>query len=398
VRSSTESGEPVLSLFRETLRREMLSAARIVIDETDPESGRVDAENWHVRYQYPFFLLAHLYRNDFTGNVHYGKPEVLDLAVHMAKCMMSTRSAQGLYEGGSVGGGDFGYLEWPVYYLCRFAQVLGDALDEADRREVVGAVAQYVEAVLPKPWGFTAPNHDAWRCLDVLLAAEVCDRPTWADAAWFHIHRLIAFQRDAGFWEESRHHGPSVGYNYTMQMPLYTFYRVSGDEEVRAACERLIAFMTTVCLPDGTNIGAFDGRQGYHIGVPLAALQLTPKGRRLLRLLLDARALLNAAEATDAHYSGSNWNSHHRFAASADDDLLMLDDPGEEVPLDAEGYYRYERHRQAFEASVHRVGAWFAAAGGNVSDIPLHTHTSTSVRPAPTTPACRFTSPPRRWA
>ena len=352
----------------------MLSAANIILEVTDRETGKVRAPEWHVRYQYPFYLLASLYRTEFAGNVHYRRPEVFGLSLKMARTMMATRNGQGLYEGGNIGGGDYGFLEWPVYFLCRTVRVLGGDLLEDDAGLAKQAITEYIESALPKPFGFTSPNHDAWRLLDELLAAEVCGRPEWADAARFGMHRLIAYQRPEGFWEESRHHGPSTSYNYTMLRPLYHFHRVSGDEVVGEAAGRLIDYMTMVAFPDGTGIAAFDGRQAYGVGTPAPILSLTPKGRRLIRLLLKTREQMKASTPEDPHYSGSNWNSHHRMAASADDAQWIDDMTPDEEPLECErDGWRWENHSQALEAAIHRTGAWCMAAGGTISDIPILT-------------------------
>jgi len=271
------------------------------------------------------------------------------------------------------------YSEWPPFMTARSLELLGARL--GPKRSRWGRfLAWWVEQELPKPFFFTAPNHEAWRLATTILAARVLRQPAWREQALFQTGQLLTYQTPDGFWEEGRHHGPSMKYNSLMLGALAVITRETGDRAVRAAAERLARFMARWSFPDGVTVGAFDGRQsaspGY-FGVLVPGLELAPEGVTHLRRILDFWERAGWLDAPRA-VGPSNWYAYFGMPFAAET-LLHYGRPGASgqraapsLPLDA-AKVTLQNHTPKFDGVLARRGRWAAGLSSQLSDMPKET-------------------------
>jgi hypothetical protein len=206
--------------------------------------------------------------------------------------------------------GSFDAEEWRPFIVCRGLERLGDRLDGTLRREAALAIRRFVEEELKQPFFFTAPNHEMWKLLVAALAGRVLKRPAWRKQAEFEILQLLRYQTPEGFWEEGRHHGPSMAYNFTMLTPLALLARELGHSAMLDSATRLARFMTTWMFPDGLRTAALDGRIGlgwarFTAGLSAAmfvrAIPYQYLSREGLELLAPNAVTLARTEGLEAH-------------------------------------------------------------------------------------------------
>jgi len=238
----------------------------------------------------------------------------------------------------------------------------------------------YIEFARERPFGFTAPNHEAWREVFLYRAGMVLKRPELSELALFYCKQQLKYQTPEGFWEEGRHHGPSMVYNTLMLEPLAWLYRYSGDEAIGTGARKLVNFMAGWCFPDGSTIGAFDGRQSTAFGFGMPAcpgLELTPAGRTLAARSLEIferRNLMEAAGRSGAWYDHFNLyfiGSALRYYAEQAPDPAEPAQPATPLPVDADG--TRENHSSTFDGLLARKGAWCLGLSSQNSELARDT-------------------------
>ena len=239
-------------------------------------------------------------------------------------------------------------------------------------------VENYITFACERPYGFTSPNHEAWRQLFLYRAGQILKRPRLCELAVFLCKQELQYQTPEGFWEEGKHHGPSMAYNTLMLEPLAWLVRITGDPQIGQAARRLACFMASWCFPDGCTVGAFDGRQssGFGFGLPVCpGLELTPEG-----CTLNSRGF-ELFTRREAGYStrGSAWYDHFAliFYGTAIRYFSELVPPAElaksvdasaALPADADG--TRQNHTSTFDGLLARQGKWCLALSSQNSDIP----------------------------
>jgi len=333
----------------------------------------------HENYKYGAHVCLVLYTHEHPANPYFGKPETLELCCRQADTWLTEWEGTGC-----------GFAEWPPLMICRALDLLGDEIEPDRRERWERFVAWFVEEDIPKPFFFTAPNHEAWRLAVTALAGRLFDRPQWLELATFQTKQLIKYQNSEGFWDEGRHHGPSMKYNALQLGAMAVVTEETGDDVIRTATARLANFMARWSFPDGVTVGAFDGRQstspGY-FGRLVPGLELADEGvthiERILQFWEDAGWL------DDPRAVGpSNWYAYFGMPFPAEALVYYTkrftvagpagagagaSGPGYSnavpLPMDADGAV-LENHTTLFDGVLHRQGAWCVALSGQLSDVP----------------------------
>ncbi len=332
----------------------------------------------HFNYKLPSFLLAHLFQLDHPDNPYKGDAQIADMSIGLVDRWVSDwHQVRDQGERTSTS-------EWPIYAATESMLMLGDAVDGRRREEWSDFVANYCRFGVERPFGFTAPNHEAWRMLAMYSAGKAFEHPEWCDAALFFTKRFIEYQTAEGFWEEGRHHGPSMRYNNVCLAGLALLYRHSGEDFIRPAVERLATFMTTYTFPDATTVGAFDGRQStslaYYAPV-VPGFELVPAGRTLNARGIELWRRTGRMDEV-SRFSNSLWYGFfstifysaacryyaQMLPAEAGKNAIRED---EGLPVDREG--TLEHHSAAFDGLIHRDQPWVVALSSQNSDVPKDT-------------------------
>ncbi len=347
---------------------------RPVIQFDDPEDTS-PAGFGHFNYKNPAYLLAHLYRLEHPANPLRGDAEVLEMALGLAdRWVRDWRAAVARGERVSTS-------EWPIYGTAEMLHFLGDAIGARRRAEWSEFVEAYCRYAVERPFGMTAPNHEAWRFLALCRAGEILDRADWCEAALFFCEQLIELQTPDGFWEEGRHHGPSMGYNGHLLSGLALLHARSGARFVRDSGERLAAFMCAATFPDGTTIGCFDGRLPGSPGYPVVpGLEWLPAGRTL-----NARGIVlwrrSGRFEAPGRFANSLWSAmaNMLFYAAACHyyaEMLPAEErraalaEGEPLPTAVDSDGAREWHSAEFAGRLERRGPWVLALSAQNSDVP----------------------------
>jgi len=352
----------VLEEVRKELRERFIRVAEHFIPRIDLDTGEVDMPGPNSRQIHVCYLLAWLHATECPGNKYYRNQDALKACFATAENRLANQTERGGFdEDDAKEQGN----EWQSYFLVRTAEVLGPGLTGPERwGRWADSVARYVDCHGSRQFFYSAPNHDCWKCTGIYTAGKVYDRADWRELANFQMTQLLKYQLGPGYWDENRHHGPSMSYNHTMSAPLFLFWKMTGRKDVRAALERLLDFMIRYGCPDGSPGGALDGRMHARPGRLNTAMSLTPAGRRWNRLAWENWVLpAISAEKPVAGDAGSlsAWQlDYYRFAE---------DGPDEAVGPESDGHLALE-HDGNFHALARRQGPWHVALSGIFSDIP----------------------------
>ncbi len=324
----------------------------------------------HENYAHGAHVFLALHQYEHAANPYFGRDDALATYIRLVDTWVD------VWERSLAAGEPHGFAEWPPFITCRGLELVGDRLDPPVRDRWERFVAWFVEDELPQPFFSTSPNHEAWKLAMIATAGQALGRPEWVEQAAFECRQLIAYQTAEGFWEEGRHHGPSMKYNSLMVSGMALVARRTGDADILAAAGRLARLMAEWCFPDGVTVGAFDGRQstspGY-FGRVVPGLELAPCGLTHVGRILefwDRAGWLDDPRATGP----SNWYAYFGMPFGAEF-LLDLPDmkPHENahapLPLD-EPAVTLENHTTCFDGLMLRRGRWIVAASGQLSDVP----------------------------
>lgn len=314
-------------------------------------------------------VLAHFYKHAAPGNELLGDGSVLDKIVRAGDAMVSAEKPG--RHGGTLGG------EWIPYNLLECYDWLGEELGAERKARWREALGRHFEAQgQTNNYIATAPNHFVWRAAVLARAARLFDRPELLRAARMLAKQVCKMQTTDGYWDEAhRGQGPSPSYHRVHLHGLDLYVRNSGDESVRPALERGIAFCVRAAYPDGVPIETFDGRQPYFSSFAMAASALTrtPAGRRLLRNQCAPSDRLGQLDVNRPCGFGLSWYVFAGTDFMLDGYRFMEDGPEAEIPQERDGHAdSFVIHGQegAGGAVTLRKGAWFAAVSAIESDVP----------------------------
>ena len=358
--------------------RYLVCAARAVEAEIDaildPDSGR--GIYVHDNYANGAHIFLALYQTEHPANPYVGKPETAGAYRRLVDGWLRKWEA-------SLGDGEpYRFPEWCNFIMCRGLERLGGELDAAMRERMQELLVGFVEKDLPRPFFFTAPNHEIWKLVVVHLAGRLFDRPEWCDQAVFEAEQMIAWQTPEGFWEEGRHHGPSMSYNYTMLSGVAVLAAESGSPKLLDAATRLARFMGRWGFPDGTTVGAFDGRQVTAPGRACPGMERSPESLTCMQrgmAFWDERGWLDP-ENTDSpafRQRKNDWGAAEAllYYTAPDPTEAAAGGPGcsaGPLPIDADGT-TLEHHAATFDATMVRRGPWVVALSSQLSDVPKDT-------------------------
>lgn len=325
----------------------------------------------HEDFLYAAHIFLALYVHEHEANPYFGKDGTLARHRELVDLWV------GQWEASEKAGKHAAYSEWPAFMTCRALDLLGAKIDAGTRRRWTRFLASVVEHDLPKPFFFTAPNHEAWRLAFTAVSGRVLGRRDWLETAAFQGRQIIRYQTPQGFWEEGRHHGPSMKYNSLMLGAMAVLAEETGSREIRKSAARLARHMVDWCFPDGVTVGAFDGRQsaspGY-FGVIVPGLELAPGGLEHVRRVLDLWERLGWLDDPRA-IGPSNWYAYFGMPFAAESLLYYAKrKPAKPAKLVLDGARgRLESHTPQFDGVMARSGPWITALSGQLSDVPKET-------------------------
>ena len=309
-----------------------------------------------------------LYFLDHPSNPGRGQRKYLDRYVELSDCWLRAwEEAPGRAEP---------FAEWVVHLLLWGMERMEESgiADPERRRRVERLAAGHIERWTPEPFFWTAPNHEIWRLAVTCIAGRLFQRKDWLDTAAFCLERLLEYQTPEGFWEEGRHHGPSMSYNGVALLPLVLLAEETGNAGILNAARRLATFITRWTFPDGVRIGAFDGRvvtgPGY-FGVAGAGLDVIPEGAALMRRCLafwDRAGWLEGPHSVGPSRVGT-YGMGGAAAIALDRAARVKDAVDVPLAMDVPGAV-LENHSPYFNAVLRRQGSWCIALSGQLSDAP----------------------------
>jgi len=325
----------------------------------------------HDGYGNVSYVFLALYLTDHPSNPYFGQAGALETYARLVDGWLRK------WEASAEAGRPYRFPEWPIFIMCRGLELVGDELDPSLRKRIEKVVADFVERDLRRPFFFTAPNHEAWKLAAAALAGRVLGRPEWREQAEFEAEQLLAWQTPEGFWEEGRHHGPSMSYNFVTLAALAVLAKELDNPRLRAAAARLVRFMGRWGFPDGTTVGAFDGRKVTAPGRVAPGMELAPEAATYMKRGMEAwdrRGWLDPANiigpVSNRPMKG-DWVAAEALLYYSD--LARGGEPAAApLPCDADGA-ALENHTPYFDATMARRGPWVVALSSQLSDVPKDT-------------------------
>ncbi|MFC1479499.1 hypothetical protein ACFL6F_02780 [Planctomycetota bacterium] len=343
--------------------------------DAPPDESSHDLPYSDYGYKWSAYTLAHLYTAEHPDNFLQGETWCAELAMQLVD-----KSVEAWYytrkQGKAISTG-----ETPHYVTPYVLEQLGDLIDNERRERWLAFEEEWISQALTRAQGYTACYHDSWRMTGLYRMGRVLKRPELQDTGVFLFRQMLAMQTDEGFWEDGRHHGPSMRYCGLMLPSLAWMYRWTEDEAFGDAARKLVDFMATYIYPDGYTVGIFDGRNanvpGYFPTCP--GFELTEKGRvytnRIFKLwdemgmfedpLRSAQTTRDLARMT--FYTADTCNYLMQYAP---DPESVIDTKGF-LPIDRDGVI--ENHTAEFDGLMFRKGVWTVALSSQNSDIPKDT-------------------------
>jgi hypothetical protein len=189
------------------------------------------------------------------------------------------------------------------------------------------------------------------------------------------MHQLLKLQSDLGYFNEGPHHGPAMKYNQVQLAAMLLFYDYSKDPTALAGCKRLADFMIRYSFPDGSPIGALDGRQSYSLGfygTLCYGLDRWPQGKELNRRIYRTRKKWDILDVKSPYYNFSEWYAYFGIFFMLDEYLsLRPDAPTASLPQDENGY-RMVESGPSFSGGAIRQHDWMVALSAIASDVPRY--------------------------
>jgi hypothetical protein len=158
-------------------------------------------------------------------------------------------------------------------------------------------------------------------------------------------------------------------YNYIQLTNMLLYADYSGDRSILPACRKLADFMIRYSFPDGSPIGAFDGRQSWRFSNISYGLDRWPKGKELNRRAFRSLKKWGLLEPGSRYAVSTDlsqfWNGYWLV-----DELksLLPDARVEPLPQDIPGY-RVVESGPTFLGGVVRRHDWMVALSGVLSDV-----------------------------
>jgi len=349
---------------RDWFLRRAAEAVPFLIEHFDPTTGCFHPENWDERYNNAIYPLAYLYCTESPHNPHQGAEHLLQAALAGADFYVKEQNEFGEWPHAPSGG--YCLAEWPAYYLAETLLLLGDGVSSEQRAQWEGALERYAKHASRRPFSFTSPSNEAWKCLALYRVGQVLARPEWSEAGKFQMRQLNRTQHPEGYWEEPvSGHGPSPTYHLLHLGALGLFATHCSDAGLDLALERAAGFAVAAAYPDGPPLDCLDGRSAFAPEAVLSGVPGLSRSREGRRLITSTCALLDDLRAPDPRFAfASTWeafiepcflvDAYRYFAETAEPAALA---PAAATTLGA-------------SATV-RNGPWFAAACGETGDAAL---------------------------
>ncbi len=395
--------------IRQTYLKMLAEDVPLNLERFDEATGRfLTGGGWAVTNQDLIYPLALLYTTESPVNPYHGDERILHHIRRGGDAWRDFQNPDGSVEFIKVDGSTWGpiFMPWSMYRWVETYALMRDHLGaERKARWEEGLTLAYtgIHEQLKQSHVHNIPT---WQAQGLYRAGQVFDRREWRENGRRMIYRAVEEQTPEGYWLE--HQGPTTAYNlvYVHAIGLYHYY--TGDEGVLDCLRRALDFHIRYTYPDGRTVETIDGRVKYHDHVSttgLVAWNLTPKGRRYARFLvenlLEERAHQGEPQVTYIKTGGSIKISGAQYGldphvASAyvhyqegpeeeilqDQDDYAVEDPGHALIRRKDGWFyclggfiappaenRWGMDRQSF-LSIWNQGPRLIVGGGNSKDQP----------------------------
>jgi len=346
----------------DTYIRQMTAFTEMFLGDMDPaRPGFVPRNATHTHDPDPAYMMAYLYKTAHPLNPYYNKTNIRDTAVAACDRIVAAKMRP----------------EWPLYLVCQVYDLLKDEIPESKRRSWKAYAEDYVATRARQPFFYTSPNHEAWNALAVFRAGQVFRENRWVTLGSRLMRQLLKMQNELGYFDEGPHHGPAMRYNQVQLAPVLLYHDYSGDPAALQASKKLADFMIRYSFPDGSPVGAFDGRQSYsfgYFGTLCYGLDRWPDGKELNRRIFRTRKKWGVLDVKSPYYSFSEWYAYFASFYLVDElRSLRPDAPVRPLPQDNDGF-RVAGAGTSFNGGMARRHGWIVALSAIESDVPRYSH------------------------
>ena len=274
--------------FKARALEQLVARVPGILKTYDAKTGRFGSGLFVVGDQNHLFPLAVAYATASPRNRYHRDKKLLEVIMKGGEALIEVQDPEGRWRFDKKDGSYWGqiYMPWTYSRWIR-AYSLIKADMPAERR------ARWVEALQKGFAGISAsglnrvhniPTHHA---MALYLAGHELGRPEWRQQAADFLQKVVAAQKEGGYWSENA--GPVVKYDFVYTDALGIYCAASGDARVLPAIRKSAEFHRRFTYPDGSDVETIDERNPYHAGISEGAgtvgFTMVPEGRAYLAAL-----------------------------------------------------------------------------------------------------------------
>ncbi|MBI5690555.1 MAG: hypothetical protein HZC55_10710 [Verrucomicrobia bacterium] len=344
--------EPETLQFKTRALEALVAAVPGILRTYHPETGRFGRKPFVVGDQNHVFPLAVAYATPGSKNRYHRDPALLAVIMAAGDALIEVQDPQGRWRFDKKDGSYWGqtYMPWTYSRWIRAFELIRQDMP-ADRRIRWERGLAKGFAGISGSGLKTVHNIPAHHAMALDLAGRVLGRPEWRQQAAAFMHRVVAAQKEGGYWSENA--GPVVRYGYVYVDALGVYYAATGDAQVLPALRRAAEFHRRFTYPDGSDVETIDERNPYHAGMGEGAgnvgFTFTPEGRSYLAAQWSRGG---GTLKPDAAASFLQYGVEGAVATTADEGVFALVEGGEA------------------RAATLRRGAWFGVLSAYTAEIP----------------------------
>ncbi len=264
------------------LDRMQLILTQIDRDEDSPTYGCCDRNHWHLKIrdfasailQQSSLTLAMAYATDFEGNIYFKNKNIFKWAKAAIEFWRSIQLKDGSFNEYYPNEHGFPPTAFSLFAVARSYQIL--AIND-DR--IVYAIKKAADW-LCRHIETKALNQEMASIAALYASYQIIPEKWILDGLEKKLALLLSRQSSEGWFPE--YGGADFGYQSVNLDMMAEYYTMSGDERVFKPMERVTAFLSYFCHPDGTAGGEYGSRNTNYF-LPAGFEILINSGNRAAR-------------------------------------------------------------------------------------------------------------------
>jgi hypothetical protein len=281
---------PAELTFKQRLLGDLVKKVPGILKTYDPATGHFGKGIWNCRDQQAMYPLAVVYATPGAANRYHLDPKLLEVIMRAGDALIDDMDRWGKWEYRKKDGSTWGriYMPWTYSRWIRSYGLIRDQMPPERRDRWAKALTLGYSGIATWTLG-GVDNISAHHAMGLYAAGKFLQRPEWCRQAADFVMKVVAAQREGGYWAEGG--GPVVWYDFVYAEAVGTYYALSGDRRVLPALAKVSEFHRRFTYPNGQVVETLDQRNPLHDEIPSGNVGFTfsPAGRAFLLSQWDHR-------------------------------------------------------------------------------------------------------------